>query len=213
MTTTATIIIIKDLRFITCSRRPWACQEFSRSPSLFISPTVQHKILLDARDHRQVFPLSFSHSFTPPPLRSVTTASHRKGKSWLRYIILHSASSSWGRRSEVTVGPHCMQTTKAYRKESSVRGKGSAPGCVPKLLLGNADSAVNGGNQGPSAPVMGRELHSQSVPLFVFRNRLTDWASPELSSRAESCVCACGLGPSPVPLGSLAQSQRRGTSP
>ena len=30
-----------------------------------------------------------------------------------------------------------------YRKESSVRGKGSAPGCVPKLLLGNADSAVN----------------------------------------------------------------------
>ena len=58
----------------------------------------------DARDHRQVFPLSFSHSFTPPPLRSVTTASHRKGKSWLRYIILHSASSSWGRRSEVTVG-------------------------------------------------------------------------------------------------------------
>ena len=37
-----------------------------------------------------------------------------------------------------------MQTTKAYRKESSVRGKGSAPGCFPKLLLGNADSAVNG---------------------------------------------------------------------
>ena len=35
-----------------------------------------------------------------------------------------------------------LQTTKAYRKESSVRGKGSAPGCVPKLLLGNADSAV-----------------------------------------------------------------------
>ena len=31
-----------------------------------------------------------------------------------------------------------MQTTKAYPKESSVRGKGSAPGCVPKLLLGNA---------------------------------------------------------------------------
>ena len=45
------------------------------------------------------------------------------------------------------LGPHCMQTTKAYRKESSGRGKGSAPGCVPKLLLGNADSAVNGGNQ------------------------------------------------------------------
>lgn len=40
----------------------------------------------------------------PPPLHSVTVASHRKGKSWLRYIILHSASSSWGRRSEVTVG-------------------------------------------------------------------------------------------------------------
>lgn len=50
MTTTVTIIIIKDLRFITCSRRPWACQEFSLSPSLFISPIVQHKILLDARE-------------------------------------------------------------------------------------------------------------------------------------------------------------------
>ena len=35
-----------------------------------------------------------------------------------------------------------MQTTKAYRKESSVRGKGSAPGCVPKLLLGNADQLL-----------------------------------------------------------------------
>lgn len=29
----------------------------------------------DARDHRQVLPLSFSHSFTPPPLHSVTAAS------------------------------------------------------------------------------------------------------------------------------------------
>ena len=37
-----------------------------------------------------------------------------------------------------------MQTTKAYRKECSVRGKGSAPGCVPKLLLGNPDSALVG---------------------------------------------------------------------
>ena len=36
-----------------------------------------------------------------------------------------------------------------------------------KLLLGSPDSALNGANQGPSAPVMGRELHSQSVPLFV----------------------------------------------
>ena len=82
-----------------------------------------------------------------------------------------------------------MQTTKAYRKESSVRGKGSAPGCVPKLLLGNADSAVNGGNQGPSAPVLGRKLHSQSVPPFVPRKRLPDWASPELCCRAETCGC------------------------
>ena len=42
----------------------------------------------------------------------------------------------------------------------------------------------------------------------VLASRDTDWASPELSSRAESC--ACGLGPSPVPLGSLAQSQHAG---
>ena len=74
--------------------------------------------------------------------------------------------------------------------------------CVYIYVFIYPDSALNGGNQGPSAPVVGRELHSQSVPPFVFRNRLTDWASPELSSRAESC--ACGLGPSSVTLGSLA---------
>ena len=34
-----------------------------------------------------------------------------------------------------------MQTTKAYRKESSVRGNGSAPGCIPKLLFSRPDSA------------------------------------------------------------------------
>ena len=71
-------------------------------------------------------------------------------------------------------------------------GKGSAPGCVPKLLLGNADSAVNGGNQGPSAPVLGRELHSQSVPPFVPRKHLPDWASLELCCRAETCGCVLG---------------------
>ena len=40
-----------------------------------------------------------------------------------------------------------MQTTKAYRKESSVRGKGSAPGCIPKLLFSCPDSALHRGNQ------------------------------------------------------------------
>ena len=98
-----------------------------------------------------------------------------------------------------------MQTTKAYRKESSVRGKGSAPGCVPKLLLGNADSAVNGGNQGPSAPVLGRKLHSQSVPPFVPRKCLPDLGFPGslLQSRDVwmcfgALTCAFGL-PSTAP--------------
>ena len=31
-----------------------------------------------------------------------------------------------------------------------------------------------------SAPVLGRKLHSQSVPPFVPRKRLPDWASPDV---------------------------------
>ena len=41
-----------------------------------------------------------------------------------------------------------------------------------EAVLYRPDEALGGGTQGPSAPVMGRELHSQSVPPFVFRNRL-----------------------------------------
>lgn len=59
----------------------------------------------------QVMPRTMASFFCPfptpepPPLHySVVVVSHRKGKSWTHYIILHSASSSWGIRSEVIVG-------------------------------------------------------------------------------------------------------------
>ena len=69
-----------------------------------------------------------------------------------------------------------MHTAKASRGESSFRGKGSAPGCIPKLVLPRPDEAPHGGNQGPGAPGLGRQLHSQSVAPFVPRTRLLDWA-------------------------------------
>ena len=71
-----------------------------------------------------------------------------------------------------------MHTAKASCGESSFRGKGSAPGCIPKLGLPRPDLAPHGGNQGPGAPGLGRQLHSQSVAPFVPRKRLPDRAFP-----------------------------------
>ena len=51
-----------------------------------------------------------------------------------------------------------MQTAKASRKQSSLSGKESAQGCLPKRLLGRPDEALGGGNQGPSAPGWGISL-------------------------------------------------------
>ena len=45
-----------------------------------------------------------------------------------------------------------VQTAKASRKQSSLSGKESAQGCIPKRLLGRPDEALGEGNQGPSAP-------------------------------------------------------------
>ena len=61
------------------------------------------------------------------------------------------ARESWGLRSS-----HCaegsgaggVQTAKASRKQSSLSGKESAQGCIPKRLLGRLDEALGGGNQG-----------------------------------------------------------------
>ena len=44
------------------------------------------------------------------------------------------------------------QNDKASRKQSSLSGKESAQGCLPKRLLGRPDEALGGGNQGRSAP-------------------------------------------------------------
>ena len=38
-----------------------------------------------------------------------------------------------------------MQTAKASRKQSSLSGKESARGCIPKRLLGRPDEALGGG--------------------------------------------------------------------
>ena len=92
-----------------------------------------------------------------------------------------------------------MQTAKASRKQSSLSGKESAQGCIPKRLPGRPDDALGGGNQGPSAPGWARQHHSQRDPPFVPSKRMPDWASLELSPSVESC--GCGLGPSPVRLG------------
>ena len=51
-------------------------------------------------------------------------------------------------------------------------------------------STCGGLSQGPRAPGWGRQHHSQSVPPFVPRKRLPDWASPELCCRAETCGSA-----------------------
>ena len=87
-----------------------------------------------------------------------TVSRVRKNIVWIFKLLFERQLQSCTERIRLCVSMFGTQLhrqgTKAYRKESSVRGKGSAPGCVPKLLLGNADSAVNGGNQGPSAPVL-----------------------------------------------------------
>ena len=43
------------------------------------------------------------------------------------------------------------QICKASRKQSSLSGKESAQGCIPKRLLGRPDEALGGGNQGPNS--------------------------------------------------------------
>ena len=105
----------------------------------------------------------------------------------LRRLSSHSRSGAGG-----------VQTAKASRKQSSLSGKESAQGCIPKRLPGRPDEALGGGKQGPSAPAWARQHHRQRDPPFVPRKRLPNWASLELSPSVESC--GCGLGPSPVPL-------------
>ena len=53
-------------------------------------------------------------------------------------------------RSPGKAGAGAVQTTKASRKQSSLSGKESAQGCIPKRLLGRPDEALGGGNQGPT---------------------------------------------------------------
>ena len=65
--------------------------------------------------------------------------------------------------------------------------------------------------EGTGAPGLGRQLHSQSVAPFVPRKRLPDQAFPGAVLPLEAGGCA--VRASPVRLGSLAQPQRRGTSP
>ena len=88
------------------------------------------------------------------------------------------------------LGPHCMQTTKAYRKESSVRGKRSAPGCVTKLLLGNADSAVNGG---PHCRQILYHLSHQGSPVWQALSETCTWGQCSLSCKQIRLVLATDI--------------------
>ena len=50
--------------------------------------------------------------------------------------------------TSLPTGAGGVQTAKASRKQSSLSGKESAQGCLPKRLLGRPDEALGGGNQG-----------------------------------------------------------------
>ena len=92
-----------------------------------------------------------------------------------------------------------MQTTKAYRKESSVRGKGSAPGCVPKLLLGNADSAVNGGNQALCSRSFTHRCVSVGIKKDPDRVRFIRAILKSIDLSMWSCLPLCLWAPGSAP--------------
>ena len=134
------------------------------------------------------------------------------------------------------------RASERARRELCPRGKGSAPcsGRIPTLcvsLAAQTQRARHGGesgSQGPpdclpaclplargeAAPPPASQPASQPAcfpSVCVPRKRPPDWASPELSSRAETCVWMwCGGwgggGLPSVRLGSVAEPQRRGTS-
>jgi hypothetical protein len=139
--------------------------------------------------------------------------------------------------------PASERASERARRELCPRGKGSAPcsGRIPTLcvsLAAQTQRARHGGesgSQGPpdclpaclplargeAAPPPASQPASQPASVFslrvcVPRKRPPDWASPELSSRAETCVwmwCGgWGGGLPSVRLGSVAEPQRRGTS-
>ena len=58
-----------------------------------------------------------------------------KKAKWLSEEALQIAV----KRREAKIGAGGVHTAKASRGESSFRGKGSAPGCIPKLVLPRPD--------------------------------------------------------------------------
>lgn len=74
------------------------CCMLGRSASIRLTTQVMPRTVAS------IFSVLVSFLNPPPPLHSVVAVSHQKGKSWTHYIILHSASSSWGIRSEVIGG-------------------------------------------------------------------------------------------------------------
>ena len=53
----------------------------------------------------------------------------------------------WGRGAAGPSGAGGVQTAKASRKQSSLSGKESAQGCLPKRLLDRPDEALGGGDE------------------------------------------------------------------
>ena len=95
-----------------------------------------------------------------------------------------------------------MQTTKAYRKESSVRGKGSAPGCIPKLLFSRPDSALHRGNQALCARSFTHRCVSVGIKKDPDRVRFIRAILKSKGLSMWSCLPLClwvsRLGPSSV---------------
>ena len=104
-----------------------------------------------------------------------------------------------------------IDCAKASRGESSFRGKGSAPGCIPKLGLPAQTKRRTEGIRVPVPLACGGSSTARVLLRLCPESACQTGHSLELSSRLEAGGCA--VRASPVRLGSLAQPQRRGTSP
>ena len=97
-----------------------------------------------------------------------------------------------------------MQTAKASRKQSSLSGKESAQGCIPKGVLDRPDEALRGGNQGPSAPGWGGSSTAGEIlrvcPEIACQTGLLGalLQSRDLSMWCEAFPCAFSPSTAPV---------------
>ena len=91
------------------------------------------------------------------------------------HVSSHELVTSPLREPCVTSGAGGVQTANASRKQSSLSGKESAQGCIPKRLPGRPDEALGGGKHPRGTPRVPAPL-----PLSPF--------SPRVATREESGV-------------------------